>query len=117
MQHGLVTYGDALTYRQRKPGVGMQHRAFLDIAVLPDANWFVVPPQNSLGPDTDALLKGNVADDGGILRNKGFGVDGRNERVELIDSHGSLLRLECRFSKRRPHTVRQCARRCNPTRA
>ncbi|MCY1457971.1 hypothetical protein D9M71_753100 [compost metagenome] len=117
MQHGLMPDGDAFADRECISRVGMQHRPLLHITVLTDANRLVIPAQHGLGPDTDALFQGDIADNGGVLRDKGFGVDGRNQRVVLIDSHCCLLRLERRFSKRPPHTIGQCARRCNPTRA
>ncbi len=44
VQHGLVADGDALPHRQREAGVGMQHCAFLHIAVLADTDRFVVAP-------------------------------------------------------------------------
>ncbi|MNH32700.1 hypothetical protein D3C76_1243890 [compost metagenome] len=87
MQHGLVADRHALPHGQREARVGMQHRAFLHVTVLADADRFVVPAQHRLRPYADTLFEGNVTDHAGIVGHEGFRVQGRYKRVVLVDRH------------------------------
>ena len=48
-----MPYGHVGPDRERKAGVGVQHRAFLDIAAFADDKRFVVPTQDGTEPNPD----------------------------------------------------------------
>ena len=75
----------------------MQYRALLHIAMLTDANRFVVAAQHGMRPDADALLKSDIADNSRVFCDECFGMNERHECVELINSHGSPSGLNVSF--------------------
>src|SRR3546814_19994074 len=64
--------------RQLETGLGVQHRRFLDVAVLTDRDVVVVAAQHAVEPDADAGRAAHRADDRRIRRDPAFAVALRN---------------------------------------
>ncbi|MNE96963.1 hypothetical protein D3C80_1952460 [compost metagenome] len=87
MQHGLVADRNLVAQGQRAARVGVQHRALLDIGVMPHRDRLVVAADHDTGPGTGAGLEGHVADDGGFRGHVGFAVDIGLDVAELVKRH------------------------------
>src|SRR5690606_8582765 len=55
---------------ERIAGVGMQHRAVLDIAVLANDDGIVVGPDHHVEPDAGVRVQHHRADQGGVVGNE-----------------------------------------------
>ncbi|MCY1531301.1 hypothetical protein D9M68_665220 [compost metagenome] len=74
MQHGIVANGHAFADIQRKPHVGMHHRAVLHVALLADMNQLVVAAQYGVEPNARPRLQLDLADQRGVWRDPTFRV-------------------------------------------
>jgi hypothetical protein len=93
MQDGMVADRDIRAHRQRDAGIGMQHRAFLDVGAGADHHRVVVAADDGAEPDADILAQGDAADHMGIRRHPvAAGLrQGRHQVVQRIDGHGRFL--------------------------
>src|SRR3546814_15450130 len=71
--------------RQLETGIGVQHRRFLDVAVLTDRDVVVVAAQHAVEPDADAGRAAHRADDSCIRRDPEFAVELRTAVAEAGD--------------------------------
>ena len=65
----------SVAQRQRAPGIGVQHRAVLHVAVVADQDRFVVAAYRRAGPHAGAGAERHPADDGRVVGDPGVGID------------------------------------------
>src|SRR5690606_18210924 len=68
MQYGTVTDSAAAPDRQRKSGIGVHDRVFLDIGVGTDDDRLIIAARDDAEPDGNIAPNRDVADQGGVRR-------------------------------------------------
>lgn len=94
VQHRLMADCDVFAYHERVAGIGVQHAAFLDIAVFADRDAFIVAANRHAKPDAGIGLDVGLADDIGGFRHVSRRIDEGNMFAELVDSHKLPIVLE-----------------------
>ena len=62
VKHDPVSDGYVIAYDEFNAGIGVKHRAVLDVAVHSDFDQIVVAPQHCVKPDAGALFQCDTAD-------------------------------------------------------
>ena len=63
MQHSEMAERDVLAEREREAGIGVQHAAVLDVAILPERDRLVVAAQHGTPPDAGIFAEVDLSYD------------------------------------------------------
>ena len=90
VQDGMMADRHVLADRQRRAGIGMEHRGFLDIAARADDDRGVVRADHGAEPDAGVIAEPCVADHVCARRDPGIGAEGRSMAANGIAGHGDF---------------------------
>jgi hypothetical protein len=88
VQDDPVTDGDIAADDQLQAGVGVQHRAVLDVGVFPDVEQVGVAAQRAVPPDGDVTLDSDLTDDRRVRGDPALRMNVWRMGAEGIDGHG-----------------------------
>jgi len=83
----MVAHRDVVAYGQRHAGIGMQHRAVLDVAVAADADLLGIAAHDAAVPDAGVLAQFHPAHHFRVVGDPGALGQLRCHAVQFVDRH------------------------------